>query len=224
MRNPPDVTLPVAEFASGEDLARAGAEFIAERARRAVAARGEFTLAVSGGRGPRRIWEVLATLDVPWRDVTIFQVDERVAPRGDDERNLTQLSQSLASRAPRVVAMPVDDPDLALAARRYGALLPAHLDLVHLGLGPDGHTASLVPGDPVLDVADQPVAATGEYQGRRRMTLTFAGLERAEEIVWIVSGEDTRAALRRLVDGDATIPAGRVRRERSWVLTDLAGL
>ena len=209
-------------FASPDALAQAGAAHIAECASRAIAARGGFSMALSGGRTPLRTWEHLATLDLAWERITIFQVDERVAPEGDPDRNLTGLRECLASRTPRIVAMPVDELNLDAAAAHYAALLPNRFDLVQLGLGPDGHTASLVAGDAALDVTDALVTVTGEYQGRRRMT--YPALARADDTVWIVSGDDTRDALTRLLAGDVSIPASRVVSTRSLLLTDLAGL
>jgi len=158
------------------------------------------------------------------------QVDERVAPVGDPERNLTHLRESLLAHAPlrpdRVHAMPVEERDLDGAAARYAETLreiagaPPVLDLVHLGLGADGHTASLVPGDPVLEVDDADVALAGPYQGRRRMTLTYPMLDRARRVLWLVTGAEKAEMLVRLLDGDRSIPAGRVRRERALVLAD----
>ena len=169
----------------------------------------------------------LAREDVPWDRVHLLQVDERVAPYGDADRNLTVLRESLTVPA-RVHPMPVERDDLDAAARRYAETLaavagsPPVLDLVHLGLGGDGHTASLVPGDPVLDVGDRDVAITGPYQGRRRMTLTYPALDRARQVVWLVTGEDKAAMLARLHDGDAAIPAGRVRAAQAAVFADHA--
>jgi 6-phosphogluconolactonase len=198
------------------------AEAIAERARASVAERGTFTLALSGGSGPWQAFRLLADDKVPWKAVEIFQVDERVAPRGDDERNLTHLEESLPPAAwARMHPMPVDADDLEAAAAEYAALLPDRLDLVHLGLGLDGHTASLVPGDPVLEVRDRDVALTGnEYQGRRRMTLTYPALDRSRELLWLVTGETKVEPLQLLLAGDPRIPAGRVRAERSLILAD----
>jgi len=204
--------------------ARRCAEVIADQARIGVGARGRFTLAVSGGSGPWQAFRLLAGEGVPWEAIEIFQVDERIAAAGDDVRNLTHLEESLPRAAwTRVRPMPVEADELDAAAAAYAALLPERLDLVHLGLGPDGHTASLVPGDPVLDVRDRDVAITGaEYQGRRRMTLTYPVLERARELLWLVTGESKVDALTGLLAGDPSIPAGRVRSGRSLILADAA--
>jgi 6-phosphogluconolactonase len=201
-------------------VARRGAEIVTELAGEAIADHGRFTLAVSGGRTP---WAMFADLagKLPWEKVTIFQVDERVAPDGDPDRNLTQLQRSLPPGGDADVrAMPVSADDLERAAADYASALPDAFDLVHLGLGPDGHTASLVPGDPVLDVADRDVAVTGEYQGRRRMTLTYPALDRARHVIWLVTGADKIDALSRLLEGDRTIPAGRINSDNAFVLAD----
>ena len=213
-------------------VARAAAAVIAAEARAAVAARGRFIMAVSGGHTPWQMLRALAGEEVPWKSVHVAQVDERVAPAGNPDRNLSHLLQSLLEHAPlppeQVYAMPVESPDLDAAAARYARLLqdiagtPPVLDLAHLGLGPDGHTASLVRDDPVLDVADVDVALTGVYQGRRRMTLTYPMLNRSRRILWVVTGSEKVAMLARLSDGDRSIPAGRVRRERALVLADRA--
>jgi 6-phosphogluconolactonase len=213
------VTLPDATF-----LATRAATLIAERARAAAADRGRFTLAVSGGKTPWAMFAELARDEVPWGAVEIFQVDERVAPSGDPDRNLTHLRLSLGRTAARLRPMPVDDADLEAGAMAYAERLPERFDLVHLGLGPDGHTASLVPGDPVLEVTDRLVAVTGPYQDRRRMTLTYPALARADEILWLVSGVDKRDALAKLLAGDRSIPAGRVEARRSTILADAAAL
>ena len=205
-----------------QTAAERGAEVIAAAAREAVEERGRFTMAVSGGRNP---WGMLAALHgrMPWEKVTIFQVDERVAPVGDPDRNHTRLLRSLpAGGAAAVRPMPVDAHDPEAAAAAYAAALPERFDLVHLGLGPDGHTASLVPADPVLDVTDHDVAVTGEYQGRRRMTLTYPALNRARRILWLVTGADKVDALARLRAGDPSIPAGRVSAHRALVVADAA--
>jgi 6-phosphogluconolactonase len=205
-----------------EAVAVSGADFVAGLARSAVAARGRFMFAVSGGRTPWAMFAALAEHDVPWADVQIFQVDERVAPDGDPDRNLTHLRESLGSAPARVHPMPVTAPDLAAAAAGYGSDLPQRFDLVHLGLGPDGHTASLVPGDPVLEVTDVLVALTQPYQGYQRMTLTYPALARADQLLWLVTGADKKEPLARLLAGDTSIPAGRVTAARSLVLADAA--
>ena len=213
-------------------VAQKAAEIIATESRAAVKARGRFIVAVSGGHTPWQMLRALAEEEVPWKDMHVVQVDERVAPAGDPDRNLTHLRESLLQHAPlrseQIHAMPVESPDLEAAAKRYAAALqeiagsPPVLDLVHLGLGPDGHTASLVPGDPVLNVTDSDVALTGVYQGRRRMTLTYPILNRARRILWLVTGKDKVTALARLCAGDVSIPAGRIQAASALVLADQA--
>jgi 6-phosphogluconolactonase len=201
-------------------VARRAAELIAEAGRAAIDARGVFAIAFSGGRTPVAMLQRLGR-DLPWDRTGIWQVDERVAPDGDPDRNLTGLRAALPAAGRSVIhAMPVTDPDLEAAADRYAAGLPATLDVVHLGLGEDGHTASLVPGDPVVNVLDRDVAVTGEYRGRRRMTVTYRLLDRAPFVLWLVSGADKSAMLPRLLASDPTIPAGRVRARRQLVLAD----
>ena len=213
-------------------VARRAAGIFAAAAGEAVAARGCFIAAVSGGRSPWEMLRALADQKLPWEKIHVVQVDERVAPEGHSERNLTHLRTSLLDRVPlrpdHIHAMPVEAPDLEAAAKRYARALqeiagsPSVLDLVHLGLGPDGHTASLVPKDPVLENTDSDVAMTGLYQGRRRMTLTYPILNRSRRILWVVTGKEKAEILARLRDGDRSIPAGRVRRDTAWVLADRA--
>jgi 6-phosphogluconolactonase len=206
-----------------EAVAERAGELVAERARDAVARHGRFTFAVSGGHTPWAMFRLLAGEELPWAQVTIFQVDERVAPDGDPDRNLTHLRASLPSSAmPDIRPMPVTAPDLERGADEYARSLPEVFDLVHLGLGPDGHTASLVPGDPVLDVTDRLVALTGVYQGRRRMTLTYPVLEPAPNVLWLVTGEDKTDALDRLRAGDPAIPASRISTANALLVADQA--
>ena len=212
--------------------AAAGARFIAAQAREAVAARGRFVMAVSGGRTPWQMLRALASEKVPWKNVHVVQVDECVARPGDPDRNLTHLRESLLSHAPlppeQIYAMPVESPDLWAAAKLYGQTLnkiagtPSVLDLAHLGLGPDGHTASLVPGDPVLDVADADVAPTGIYQKRRRLTLTYPLLNRSRCLLWVVTGSEKADTIVRLLIRDRTIPAGRIRCDDALLIADKA--
>lgn len=211
-------------------VARAAASFIARECRDAVRARGRFVLAVSGGRTPWQMLRALATEDVPWHGVHVVQVDERIAPAGHTDRNLTHLHESLLTHAPlrpdQVHAMPVEDEELAAAVVRYARTLedlagsPPLIDLVHLGLGPDGHTASLIPGDTVLAVSDANVAVTGMYQGRRRMTLTYPAIDRARRVLWVVTGRDKAGMLARLMAADPSIPAGRVNQSNAIVMAD----
>jgi len=203
-------------------VAAAGAVFVAERARAAVAASGSFHFAVSGGHTPWAMFAELASQQVPWEAVVIYQVDERVAPPDDPDRNLAHLRQALGTAPAQVRAMPVNDSDLVAAAAGYADVLPGHFDLVHLGLGPDGHTASLVPGDPALAVTDRLVALTRPYQGRVRMTLTYPALARARQLLWLVTGADKKGPLAQLLAGDTTIPAGRVEAAASLVMADHA--
>ncbi|HXN08416.1 MAG TPA: 6-phosphogluconolactonase [Candidatus Acidoferrales bacterium] len=215
-----------------DSAAKAGAMFVAAEARAAANAWGRFTFAVSGGRTPWLMLAALAQETVPWQDVHVVQVDERIAPLADADRNLTHLRESLLAHAQlreeQIHAMPVESSDLENAAASYAATLreiagsPPVLDLVHLGLGPDGHTASLIPGDPVLNVTDADVAVTGVYQGRRRMTLTYPALNRARRILWLVTGAEKAEMLARLMHADQSIPAGRVNQERAVVIADRA--
>jgi 6-phosphogluconolactonase len=226
------VTLKVEVLENSDAVAKRAAAIIAESARAAAAARGRFVVAVSGGHTPWVMLRQLATQEVPWPAVHVFQVDERIAPAGDPDRNLTHLRESLLEHAPlrpeQIHAMPVEAVDLKAAAADYAAMLrglagmPPVLDLVHLGLGPDGHTASLVPGDAVLTVRDRDVALTDPYQGRRRMTLTYPAINRARCVLWVVTGSEKAAMLARLCAGDAGIPAGHVVQNQGVVLADQA--
>jgi 6-phosphogluconolactonase len=215
-----------------QSTAERAAAIIAADARAAVAVRGKFAMAVSGGHTPWVMLRALANEDVPWAAVQVFQVDERVAPDGDPDRNLTHLHESLLAHAPikreQIHAMPVSLPDLDAAAKQYSATLrdvlgtPPVLDLAHLGLGPDGHTASLVPGDPVLNITDADVGVTGVYMAHRRMTLTYPMLNRSRKILWLLTGAEKAAMLPRLQTGDPTIPAGRISSAQAVVLADKA--
>lgn len=222
-------------LATSDAVAARAAQIIASEARNAVAARGRFVMAVSGGRTPWQMLRALANEDVPWASVHVVQVDERIAPDGDKDRNLTHLRESLLSYAPipesHIHAMPVNATDLDQACRDYTATLeslcgqPPILDLAHLGLGPDGHTASLIPGDPVCHVQNAEVALTGIYQNRRRMTLTYPVLNRSRHILWVVTGAEKKPMIPRLLAADPTIPAGPIAQQNATLLadTDAAG-
>ncbi|HMD09052.1 MAG TPA: 6-phosphogluconolactonase [Candidatus Acidoferrum sp.] len=224
--------MKVEVLTDAESVARRAAALIAADARSATALRGRFVLAVSGGHTPWIMLRALANEIVPWEAVHIVQVDERVAPAGHSDRNLTHLQASLLDAVPlrpqQIHAMLVESSDLEAAAKQYAQTLneiagsPAVLDLVHLGLGPDGHTASLVPGDPVLEITNADVSLTGIYQGRRRMTLTYPLINRARHILWVVTGGEKAEMLTRLGNADTSIPAGRVCSQNALVLADSA--
>ena len=217
-------------FLDSTRVAQAAASIIAADARLAVAERGRFIMAVSGGKTPWIMLRALANEDIPWKQVHVFQVDERIAPAGDPDRNLTHLQESLLSHAPlppeQIYAMPVEEADSVTAAKKYTQLLesiagsPPIFDLVHLGLGPDGHTASLIPGDPVLKVNDKDVAITEVYQGRNRMTLTYPVINRARRILWVVTGNEKTKALAQLLNADQSIPGGLIQQDRAIILSD----
>ncbi len=226
--------MEIVVFPDAQTVAQRAAEMIAELASKSIAARGQFTFASSGGKTPWLMFEHLTKLDIKWDQVHLFQVDERVAPAGDPSRNWTHLEESLISRVAipdrNTHAIPVDADSPERAATLYEELLlmvagsPAVLDLVHLGLGPDGHTASLIPGDPVLSVDNVDVASTDVYQGQRRVTLTFPILKRARHILWVVVGSDKQDAMSKLLVEDRSIPAGRVGGARATVLADSAAI
>jgi 6-phosphogluconolactonase len=219
------------EILDNADLvALQAASVIAEEARRSVSLRGCFIMAVSGGKTPWKMLRALAGHDVPWEGMHILQVDERIAPEGDADRNLTHLLESLSGKVPllreRIHAMPVNEKDPEAAAASYALTInriagsPAIIDLIHLGLGPDGHTASLIPGDPVLEVIDRDVATTGNYLGRKRLTLTYPLINRAGMILWLITGSEKNEMLKRLIESDLSIPAGRISQEHSLILAD----
>jgi 6-phosphogluconolactonase len=213
-----------------ETVAREAAKLIAKVARESIAERGQFLMAVSGGTTPWQMLRALGKEDLPWKNVYVIQVDEREAPEGHADRNLTHLRESLLEHAPlsedHILAMPVDSGNLELGARRYSETLcqiagsPPVLDLVHLGLGTDGHTASLVPDDPALRIDDCDVAITGIYQGRKRMTLTYPMINRSRTILWMVTGSGKILVLKRLLAADLSIPAGRICQDHAIILAD----
>ena len=217
-------------FPDETSLAKRAAAVIAAEARAAVAARGRFVMAVSGGKSPWVMLADLASEDVPWANVHVFQIDERIAPAGDPDRNYEHLRDTLLEHAPipeqQIYAMPVENPDVEAAAKQYAQTLesvagkPPVLDLAHLGLGPDGHTASLIPGDPVLKVSDRDIAITGFYQDRKRMTMTYPVINRARKIMWLVSGKDKVDAMKKLRAADPSIPGGRISQTQAMLLAD----
>jgi 6-phosphogluconolactonase len=206
------------------------ASIIAEEARKAVTLRGCFIFAVSGGKTPWKMLRALTDEDVPWERMHIVQVDERLAPEGHPDRNMTHLRESLIGHAPilpeRIHAMQMEEKDPEAAAASYSRTIreiagsSGIIDLIHLGLGPDGHTASLIPGDPVLDITDQDVALTVIYHGRQRLTLTYPIINRARKILWLITGSEKNEMFQRLIDSDLSIPAGRISQEHAMVLAD----
>ncbi len=216
----------------GPALAAWAADLVAGRLAAAATARGRATMAVSGGSTPLPFLAELAERkEVPWEVVHIFQVDERVAPPGHEDRNLAGLQAALLDRTPippgNVHPMPVEAPDLDAAAVDYADEIRAvagpsgRLDVVQLGLGDDGHTASWPPGDPVVDATDD-VAVVGPFNGRLRMTLTPPAVNRAGWIVWLIDGTTKAPVVARLLDGDPALPAVRVRRTDVTLLADAA--
>ena len=215
------VTKPVAD---AEEAAQEAARIVEMTAQAAIAERGIFNFAVSGGHTPWRMLEILSEGTLPWSKTSLFQVDERIAPTGSAERNLTHLVLSLPLMCQAAIRpMPVGAEDLETAARSYEYSLPDRFDLIHLGMGPDGHTASLVPGDRILEVTDRRVAITnGEYQGTRRMSLTYPVLNDARKILFLITGDGKEDAMSRLLAGDESIPAGRVENSNMLTVTDLS--
>jgi len=229
------MALKLEVLANDDAVAKAAAGVIASAAREAVAARGVFTLAVSGGKTPWAMLKDLASEEVPWSQVHVFQIDERIAPEGDPDRNLTHLHESLLGNAPipkeNIHAMPVNATDPVEGAEEYEKTLreicgnPPTLDMAHLGLGPDGHTASLLPNDPVLEVTDCDVALTDPvhlYQNRRRMTLTYPMINRSRQIMWLATGAAKIPMIVKLKAADHSIPGGRIAQQNALLLTDTA--
>jgi 6-phosphogluconolactonase len=216
--------IPIEILSDDSSVALRATELVVEHAAAAIAERGSFTLAVSGGHTPGQMFTDLARReDFPWEQMAIYQVDERIAPDGDPNRNLTLLSDNLSPQGvSRLHPMPVTADDLDAAADAYAAALPERFDLIHLGIGADGHTASLVPGDRVLDVLDRDVAVTAEYMGLSRMTFTYPLLNRARALLWLITGEAKRDALARLQASDESVPAGRISRGQAQIVADSA--
>lgn len=207
------------------------AERVAAEIRCAVAERDQATVAFSGGETAAAMLSALAAYGLPWHKLHVFQTDEYAVTGSHPERQLGTLRTRLLAHVPvparNVHPMPVVDADLDAAAARYATTLaevcgdPPVLDLVHLSLSAEGHTASLVPGDPVVDVADCDVAATGPHRGMRRLTLTCPALNRARRLLWVVSGAEKADALGRLIQGDPDLAAARVVRDHAELMTDV---
>jgi 6-phosphogluconolactonase len=212
-----------------EAVAQKATQIIAELARERIRLTGKFLFAASGGSTPWKVLRQLADKSLPWEGIELFQVDERIAPAGDLQRNLTRIKENLLEHSPliekQIHAMPVEQTDLESAAETYAQQLhklcgnPVKLDLIHLGLGEDGHTASLLPGDPARN-SQRPITVTNEYQGLRRMTMTYPVINAAQHRLWIVTGSNKQPMLERLYHGDESIPAGLVERNNAIILAD----
>ena len=221
-------------FPTADQVAAGAAAYLEHEIREALVHHPSYSLAISGGRTPWEMLKILSKADLPWQRVNLFQVDERVAPDGHADRNLTQLFQAIAGTPMvtqlRIFPMPVLAEDLEEGCREYTQVLDEvtegkGLDLIHLGLGSDGHTASLVPGDGVMDVQDRLVSCTQNlYQGRIRMTLTYPLLNSAKQLLWIVTGSEKKEMVQRLLQQDPSIPAGSIRQENALLMVDQAAM
>jgi 6-phosphogluconolactonase len=200
------------------------AELIAAILRAAIDGRGRATLALSGGSTPWATYDVLRSQPVVWDRVSILQVDERIAPAGNPARNATGITDRFAGLDVRLMPVEPPDPDGYAALLVSLAGTPPVVDVVVLGIGDDGHTASLLPGDPVAEMTDRTVAVTGPYEGHQRMTLTFPVLDAAGHLVLLAAGESKREAVDRLLAGDRSIPAGRLRPDHLTIVADSAAL
>lgn len=222
--------MEIRTFQSSNKVAKEAAIYIADRIRKQLAVKDFFTMAISGGRTPWEMIKKLATEDLPWDRINLFQVDERVAPDGHPDRNLTQLFNSIQDTKLmtqiNIFPMHVVAEDIQQACEEYSETIQrvtknGKFDLVHLGIGTDGHTASLIPGDGVLNVQDKDVAMTDHpYQGRQRMTLTYPIINRSEKILWVVTGEEKAEMLNKLLQQDPNIPAGKISQHRAILLTE----
>ena len=201
---------------------------VAQRFAALVAAEAPRSVALSGGGTARRCYELLVTAAVNWATVDVLFGDERWVPIDDPDSNegmarlafLDQVSTHAIHSFRRAGATP------EAAADAYEMLLhdSAPIDLVHLGLGPDGHTASLFPGSPALDEAEHLAVATGDdLHPHRRLTLTFPGIARSRLVVFTLAGAEKREAFSRVRAGDHSAPAARVQAERIiWIADDAA--
>jgi 6-phosphogluconolactonase len=222
--------MEIRTFESADEVAKEAANYIADRIRENIVLKGSFTMAISGGRTPWEMIKELAKEDLPWEKVFLFQVDERIAPDAHPDRNLTQLFKAIEGTKlvlnlnifpMRVTADNLDEACGEYADHIFRLTENGKFDLIHLGLGTDGHTASLVPGDSVLSIQDRSVAVTGDlYQGRHRMTLTYPLINQASKILWVVTGDEKAEMLKRLLHKDPTIPAGKINQQHAIVLTE----
>ncbi len=210
----------VVETVEQERWAERAADLTAAELNSALRTKPRATLAVSGGRSPKAYFRELSSREVAWDRITILQVDERVVPEGSDQRNLTDQIASFGDLDAHWLPLPVsasEDPKALKAFvedLRGDAGNPPVIDVIHLGLGDDGHTASLVPGDPVLEERVHVIARTELYNGTHRLTLTEPVLSRAGMILWLVSGSNKAKPVQQLLSGDPSIPGSLVKAER----------
>lgn len=211
----------IAVFPDSDVAARYAARWVAQRLRIRAASRRDATLAVSGGTTAPPFLDALAHADVPWKRVRVFQVDERVAPNNDPARNANQLAVLPLPRG-QVVGMSVTLPRIEVAVDKYEVWLPDRLDVVHLGLGDDGHTASWPPGDPVVH-STQRVALVGPFNGHMRVTLTPRTVNEARHRLLFVAGAAKAEVLAAYVNNtDSSLPICRVNRTDTLVVADAA--
>jgi 6-phosphogluconolactonase len=218
-----------------ERLAQRAAEWLAAAAK---ASRDRFVVALSGGSTPKRMYQILAGMDLPWQRTHWFWGDERFVPPDDVLSNYRMAREALFDHAPVPAAnihpVPTQglEPEAAAAAyeaelkRFYGGerLDPAQpvFDITLLGLGPDGHTASLFPGTAVLAERHKWVAAVIGAKDEARITFTYPLLESSRHIAFLVAGAEKRRMLGLLLGGDREIPAGRLSKEHAQVFADSA--
>lgn len=230
-----------------DDWALRSAELLAQAIEAALGQRGRCLLVLSGGSTPRPVFDELALMDLRWERVMLLQADERLAPDGSPDRNLTQQQEAFEGCGATWLPLPVDRLLKAAAASSDGESLldrrppagvvaeilgdfnarlvefadePPVVDIAQLGIGTDGHTASLLPGDPALDELRRYVALTGLYQGHRRLTMTRPVFDRARLVVWLARGHEKAEPLGRLLTGDLSIPAGIIRPRQSVIVAD----
>lgn len=214
------------EIMDASELPAAGARAVAELLRAAIAERGAASLALAGGTTPRAMHEVLATLpDIDWSRVSVYFGDERCVPPDHGDSNYNMARESLLTRVPIAAAnvhrMLGELSDRDAAARTYAARLPAALDVVVLGIGEDGHTASLFPGSPALDEREQLVLPViGPKPPPERLTLTPPALERARSLVMLAAGSGKAEAVARALAGpfDPRATPAQLARNGTWLL------
>jgi 6-phosphogluconolactonase len=219
-------------FETADAAATAAADWLAQVLTGAVAARGRASLALSGGRTPWRMLQALPEHMHSWAGLTVYQVDERAVPVDDERRNGHRIASLLVVPGrltpEQFRPMPAEQLPLDVAAQHYAAALAADLgtppifDVVQLGLGADAHTASLIPGDPLLSVTDRAVGVSSPYQGTLRLSLTFPVLNAARARLWLVTGSDKIEALGALLRGDTSLPCGRVSADNAVIFADVA--